>query len=259
MNNLAEVLMLQGRFAEAEKMQQETLTAGERVEHPDTLKSRDNLANVLNQRGNHEQAEEIYREALTVMQKVLSKEHPDTLSNMSILALALSRQGKYEQAEERKLGSYHRLCTVVGLSKDLETGHLEVDFILWALLPYFEKWQQSNCQAVCPERYTYNSYDSTHHAPSRPATLAMEHRSPMINLRLNQELGTKLMQLRTLLHSLSKRISRTKCHCRRIEEIPGSRRPRSFFGLRTAAMEKNGKIRFPVMGALSKIVIESTV
>jgi hypothetical protein len=60
-NNLAEVLMLQGRFAEAEKMQQETLTAGERVlgkEHPDTLKSRNNLANVLNQRGNHEQAEQ---------------------------------------------------------------------------------------------------------------------------------------------------------------------------------------------------------
>ena len=53
--------MLQGRFAEAEKMQQETLTAGERVlgkEHPDTLKSRNNLANVLNQRGNHEQAEQ---------------------------------------------------------------------------------------------------------------------------------------------------------------------------------------------------------
>jgi hypothetical protein len=73
------------------------------------------------------------------MQKVLSKEHPDTLSNMSNLALALSRQGKYEQAEKRNLGSYHRLRTVVGLSKDLETGHLEVDFILWALLPYFEK------------------------------------------------------------------------------------------------------------------------
>src|SRR5207248_900656 len=81
----------------------------------------------------------------------------------------------------------------------------------------------------------------------------------MINLRLNQELGTKLMQLRTLLRSLSKRISRTKCHCRRIKEIPGSRRPRSFFSLGTAAMEKDGKIRFPVMGPLSKIVIESTV
>jgi hypothetical protein len=81
----------------------------------------------------------------------------------------------------------------------------------------------------------------------------------MINLRLKQELGTKLMQLGTFLPSLSKRISRTKRHCRRIKEIPGSRRPRSFFGLGTAAMEKDGKIRFPVMGALSKIVIESTV
>jgi hypothetical protein len=86
-----------------------------------------------------------------------------------------------------------------------------------------------------------------------------KQRSPMVNLRLNQELGTKLMQLRTLLQRLSKRISRTKCHCRRVKEIPGSRRPRSFFGLRTAAMEKDGKIRFPVMGALSKIMIESTV
>jgi hypothetical protein len=64
--------------------------------------------------------------------------------------------------------------SVVGLSKDLEIGHLEVDFILWALLPYFEKWQQSNCQVVCPERYTYNSSDRTHHALSLPATLAME-------------------------------------------------------------------------------------
>ena len=78
-------------------------------EHPDTLGSMNNLAEVLSIQGNYEEAERIHRQALALMERVLGKEHPDTLTSMSNLAEVLSRQSNYKEAEPRSSTSTKKI------------------------------------------------------------------------------------------------------------------------------------------------------
>jgi tetratricopeptide (TPR) repeat protein len=102
MNNLAQALSGQGKYAEAEVMHRETLALSEEVlekEHPDTLGRMNNLAQALSDQGKYTEAEAMHRETLALMKKVLGKEHPDTLMSMNNLAAAIHRQGKHAEAE----------------------------------------------------------------------------------------------------------------------------------------------------------------
>jgi tetratricopeptide (TPR) repeat protein len=102
MNNLAEALSNQGKYAEAEVIFQETLALREKVlgkEHPNTLMSMSNLAQTLSYQGKYAEAEVIFQETLALGKKLLGKEHPKTLMSMSNLAQTLSYQGKYAEAE----------------------------------------------------------------------------------------------------------------------------------------------------------------
>jgi Flp pilus assembly protein TadD len=58
-----------------------------------------NLALVLLGQGKYEEAEEMHRQTLELREKVLGREHPDTPGSMNNLALVLESQGKYEEAE----------------------------------------------------------------------------------------------------------------------------------------------------------------
>lgn len=58
-----------------------------------TLDSLDILAEVLKLQGKYKQAEEINQRALTGREKVLGVDHPDTLKSVSLLAAALQGQG----------------------------------------------------------------------------------------------------------------------------------------------------------------------
>jgi Tetratricopeptide repeat len=73
------------------------------AEHPSTLDSMDNLAVVLNRQGKHAEAEEIQRQTLRLYTKVLGAEHPSTLRSMNNLVDALRQQGKHEEAENMHL------------------------------------------------------------------------------------------------------------------------------------------------------------
>jgi tetratricopeptide (TPR) repeat protein len=102
MNNLAQVLVRQGKYEEAEAMNRQTMALKETVlgrEHPSTLTSMNNLAQVLNSQGKHEEAEAMHRQTLAGYERVLGHEHPHTLASMHNLALVFNRQGKYEEAE----------------------------------------------------------------------------------------------------------------------------------------------------------------
>jgi hypothetical protein len=72
-------------------------------ERPDTLASIDNLAEVLRLQGRYKQAEEMHQQALGLRETLLGKEHPDTLMRTNELAVVLRDQGKYEQAEETRI------------------------------------------------------------------------------------------------------------------------------------------------------------
>jgi len=62
-------------------------------EHPDTLKSMSNLGEVLIRQGRYAEAARLLGETLDIKRRVLGSEHPDTLWSISSLAVALSREG----------------------------------------------------------------------------------------------------------------------------------------------------------------------
>jgi pentatricopeptide repeat protein len=114
-NILANALLKQGRYNEAETMYRETLAVRQRVfgsEHADTLATVNNLANVLNAQCKYSEAETMCRETLAVRQRVLGSEHPSTLNTANNLAFALDLQGKYSEAEtmyRETLGAQQRV------------------------------------------------------------------------------------------------------------------------------------------------------
>jgi tetratricopeptide (TPR) repeat protein len=132
--NLAGSLALQGKHAEAEKMQREVLTEMKRLlgeEHPNTLTTAGNLADSLVRQGKYDEAEKMQREVLAVTTRVLGAEHPNTLTRAGNLAAYLSDQGKYDEAvamerevlavKQRVLGAEHpnTLTTAVNLADSL--------------------------------------------------------------------------------------------------------------------------------------------
>jgi len=76
--NLANSLLLQGKLAEAEKMEREVLAVTTQVlgaDHPDTMSASGNLAASLSRQGKHAEAEKMEREVLAVKTRVLGAEH----------------------------------------------------------------------------------------------------------------------------------------------------------------------------------------
>ena len=90
-------------YAEAEKLERETLEIYRRTlgpQHPDTLTSTTNLASTLDNERHYQEAEQLQREALEGQRRVLGPEHPETLGSMNNLAFSLEREGRYADAEK---------------------------------------------------------------------------------------------------------------------------------------------------------------
>lgn len=100
--NLANTLIGQGRFVEAQAENQAVGKLMEKVfgpEHPETLSCRNNLAGLFSEQGDHLAAEAEHREVLKIRERVSGPEHPKTLSSRSSVASQLAEQGKYAEAE----------------------------------------------------------------------------------------------------------------------------------------------------------------
>ena len=99
---LADALVANGKFEEAEVMQKELLAAmreevGEL--HPGTLTAMHNLAGILYKQGKLEEAEEMFEEEVTATREVLGDKHPDALAALGDLAETLRAQGRLPEAE----------------------------------------------------------------------------------------------------------------------------------------------------------------
>ena len=102
-SNLARVIGLRGRYAEAEDLSRQVLDAQRQVlgpDHPDCLASRQNLARLATKAGRYAEAEQMYRRLLTDRRRVLGEYHPDTLATRHRLARIIGLQGRYADAEE---------------------------------------------------------------------------------------------------------------------------------------------------------------
>jgi len=109
---LSVILLEQNNYAEAERLQSETLAARRRVlglEHPDTVRSMSRLAGVYSWQGRNSEAEELEREALAIDRRVLGPEHPETLMlTNSLVAIynAAEDSAHYEEAEKLQLDAF---------------------------------------------------------------------------------------------------------------------------------------------------------
>ena len=99
---LALIMKRQGRYIEAEQLEERVGEASSRIlgqEHPNTLTSMANLASTYSEQGRWAEAEELHVRVMETQVRVLGQEHPDTLISAGNLALVLLNQGKYEAAE----------------------------------------------------------------------------------------------------------------------------------------------------------------
>jgi serine/threonine protein kinase len=101
MHNLARSYHALGRYAEALKLNQETLALRQArlgPDHPDTLMSMNNLATNYRALGQYTEALKLYEETLAKRKAELPPGHPDTLHSMHNLAVAYGAVGRHPDA-----------------------------------------------------------------------------------------------------------------------------------------------------------------
>jgi tetratricopeptide (TPR) repeat protein len=131
---LAVALRNMGRYAEARKLDEDTLARSRRVlgdDHEQTLSSANNLANDLTNLGEHQMARELNEDTLARFRRVLGDDHFATLGSANNLAIDLRNLGEHQAAREldedtlarrrRVLGDDHpsTLASANGLAADL--------------------------------------------------------------------------------------------------------------------------------------------
>jgi tetratricopeptide (TPR) repeat protein len=81
LNNLAQLYLAQGKYAEAEPLQLRDLAISEASlgkDHPDVAISLNNLARLYEVQGNYTAAEPLYLRSLAICKNVFDAEHPET-------------------------------------------------------------------------------------------------------------------------------------------------------------------------------------
>jgi tetratricopeptide (TPR) repeat protein len=102
LNNLANVLSLQNKQAEAEVRYRESLAIDRKLwpnGHPHIARTLVSLGHVLDERGQSQDAENYIREGLDMSRKLLGNDHPDVASALGWLVDALAYRGKLREAE----------------------------------------------------------------------------------------------------------------------------------------------------------------
>jgi non-specific serine/threonine protein kinase/serine/threonine-protein kinase len=90
------------RFAQAEKLDRETLDICRRVlgpEHPDTLAVMSNLGSTLHYEARYAEAAQLERETFEMQRRVLGPQHRDTMGSMNNMAFTLEHLRRYPEAE----------------------------------------------------------------------------------------------------------------------------------------------------------------
>jgi tetratricopeptide (TPR) repeat protein len=108
--HLAAIYGIQGRYAEAEKLELEVLGKRKKLlgeKHPDTLLTMRDLAVTYGCQGYLDEAEAFHEHVLDVRKRILGEDHPETLISMCDLALTYCQQDPLKNAAKaERLGFY---------------------------------------------------------------------------------------------------------------------------------------------------------
>jgi len=102
MNEQAETLLAQGKYAQALPLFEKALEINRRLltdEHPDTAVTYGNVAKDLYAQGKYTQAQPLFEKALGTQRRLLTDDHPDTATTYNNVAVNLMAQGKYAAAQ----------------------------------------------------------------------------------------------------------------------------------------------------------------
>ncbi len=102
LNNLANVYLNQGNYADAEGLYKRALAIWEKAlgaGHPAVALALNNLAAVYEKQGKYADAEGLHKRALASREKALGAGHPDVAQSLNNLANVYRAQGKYADAE----------------------------------------------------------------------------------------------------------------------------------------------------------------
>jgi tetratricopeptide (TPR) repeat protein len=171
MNEQAEALRAQGKYAEARPLFEKALEIRRRLltdDHPDTAQSYNNLAGNLRDRGKYAQAQPLFEKALGIYRRLLTDDHPDTAESYNNLACVLDDQGKYAQSQplfEKALVIYHRLLTDDHQYTAISYGNLAFNLKSQGKYaeaqPLFEKALEVNRRLLTDDHpQTARSYDN---------------------------------------------------------------------------------------------------
>ncbi len=101
MGNLAELLQIEGKNAEAEKLVRQTLEIERRAlgpEHTDTLVTLKSLGTILKSEKQYPESEKVFRETLAGRRRALGDDHPNTAESAYDLACVLALEGKRDES-----------------------------------------------------------------------------------------------------------------------------------------------------------------
>lgn len=102
LNNIAELQRLTGKYSEAEKSYQRSLSIKEKLLGSNNItvsKTLGNIGNLYFHEKRYEEAEKYFRRALAIDQKVLGKDHPATVAIDASLAKINMARGNLDQVE----------------------------------------------------------------------------------------------------------------------------------------------------------------
>ena len=111
LKKLADLLIYQRNYVEAELLDRRVLAIREKTpgpDHSDTVASLHDLANLLKYQRKYVEAELLYRRAFAILENALGPEHPDTATSLDKLASLMDRQGNCAGAEL----FYHRALAI---------------------------------------------------------------------------------------------------------------------------------------------------
>ena len=97
MNQQAEALWTQGKYAQAQPLFEKALEIRRRLltdDHPDTAASYNNLAMNLNAQGKYALAQPLFEKALEIRRRLLTDDHPDTATSYNNVAIQPQRPGE---------------------------------------------------------------------------------------------------------------------------------------------------------------------
>ncbi|RDW63287.1 hypothetical protein BP6252_10832 [Coleophoma cylindrospora] len=104
LETLVEVLVIQGKYTEAENTLEELRSicrAHLGDDHPDTIRCLRSYAKTLQLQGKYIEAQTMCSEALELYRRTLGLQHPDYLSTLNDIAFLENQMGRYEEARDR--------------------------------------------------------------------------------------------------------------------------------------------------------------